>query len=161
MSTQIEAFEPELFDFVLEVEPILEVIVGKTMEQARMELIEEDEALALKLHKAQFEKKRNAELMVTQRMETAYIRRKEERERRQLQHNLYKEQMKLSQMKFISRQLSKVSLRGVKQRILSDLENLGFLRDDKMVILRQHSLPWFIKKILNTTTQQSKYAWVI
>lgn len=44
-----------------------------------MELIEESEAEALRQQKAAFEKRRNAELMVTQRMEAAYMRRKEER----------------------------------------------------------------------------------
>lgn len=44
-----------------------------------MELIEESEREELRIQKAAFEKKRNAELMVTQRMEAAYVRRKEER----------------------------------------------------------------------------------
>ena len=44
-----------------------------------MELIEELERDELRIQKAAFEKKRNAELMVTQRMEAAYVRRKEER----------------------------------------------------------------------------------
>ena len=58
---------------------MLQVLVGKSIEQARMELYEESEAIELKQHKARFEKKRNAELMTTQRMEAAYIRRKDER----------------------------------------------------------------------------------
>lgn len=51
VATQIEHFEPELFDFILEVEPVLQVIVGKTIEQARMELIEEEENETLRQHK--------------------------------------------------------------------------------------------------------------
>ena len=47
VATQIGSFEPELFDYILEVEAVLQVIVGKTMQEARMELIEEDEFLAL------------------------------------------------------------------------------------------------------------------
>ena len=79
VGTQVDECDPELFDYELEVEPILQVIVGKTLEQARMELIEDDEREAYKHHKVVFEKKRNAELMVTQRMEIAYNRRKEEK----------------------------------------------------------------------------------
>ena len=45
-STQIEY--DELFDFELEVDPILDVIVGKTLEQARMEVLEEDEIKTLR-----------------------------------------------------------------------------------------------------------------
>jgi hypothetical protein len=77
VATQIVA--EELFDYTLEVEPLLQVIVGRTTEQARIELIEEDEKEALRVHKTHYEKKRNAELMVTQRMEAAFIRRKEEK----------------------------------------------------------------------------------
>ena len=51
VATQIDSYEPELFDFLLEVEPVLQVIVGRITEQARIELIEEDERDALKLHK--------------------------------------------------------------------------------------------------------------
>ena len=79
VATQIEAYEPDLFDQILEVEPVLQVLVGKSVEQARMELIEELERQELLIQKAAFEKKRNAELMVTQRVEAAYVRRKEER----------------------------------------------------------------------------------
>ena len=49
MATQIEDYE--LFDFVLEVEPILQVLVGKTLEQAQTELREEDERIEEKRHR--------------------------------------------------------------------------------------------------------------
>jgi len=35
--------DPELFDYELEVEPILQVLVGKSLEQARIEVIEQYE----------------------------------------------------------------------------------------------------------------------
>merc|ERR1719155_383899 len=41
IETQIE--EGELFDFDREVEPVLEVLVGKTLEQSMMEVLEEEE----------------------------------------------------------------------------------------------------------------------
>ncbi|KAI8906754.1 radial spoke protein 3-domain-containing protein [Gorgonomyces haynaldii] len=49
-ATQI--YEGELFDFDLEVGPILEVLIGKTLEQALMEVLEEDELETLKQHQA-------------------------------------------------------------------------------------------------------------
>jgi radial spoke head protein 3 len=48
VSTQIES--GELFDFDLEVQPILDVIVGKTLEQALMEVCEEEELAAIRAH---------------------------------------------------------------------------------------------------------------
>lgn len=76
VSTQIEL--GELFNFDVEVEPLLEVLVGKTMEQALQEVCEEEELAALAAHQAHFEALRNAELAAAQRMETAERRRAEE-----------------------------------------------------------------------------------
>lgn len=38
----------QLFDFDIEVKPILEVLVGKTVEQALMEVMEEEELASLR-----------------------------------------------------------------------------------------------------------------
>ncbi len=51
--TQIE--NGDLFDFDLEVEPILEVLVGKVLEQGLMEVLEEEELAAMAAHQAHFE----------------------------------------------------------------------------------------------------------
>lgn len=48
VSTQI--YEGDLFDFDVEVKPILEVLVGKTLEQALMEVQEEEELETLRQH---------------------------------------------------------------------------------------------------------------
>lgn len=47
-------WDPELFDFNNEVEPILQVLVGKSIEHARIEVIEEYEAQVLAKHKRRF-----------------------------------------------------------------------------------------------------------
>jgi len=48
--TQIFDEDPELFDFDNEIEPMLNVLCSKTLEQARMEVLEEEE---LKIMKSQ------------------------------------------------------------------------------------------------------------
>lgn len=75
--TQIE--EGELFDFDYEVEPMLEVIVGKTLEQAMMEVLEEEELASLRAHQEEYEFLRQAELAEAQRMEEAERRKYEEK----------------------------------------------------------------------------------
>jgi hypothetical protein len=45
----------ELFDFDTEVEPLLEVLVGKVLEQALLEVLEEEELSAMRAHQAHFE----------------------------------------------------------------------------------------------------------
>lgn len=52
-TTQIEG--GDLFDFDFEVEPILEVLVGKVLEQGLMEVLEEEELAAMRAHQEHFE----------------------------------------------------------------------------------------------------------
>ena len=49
---QLNNVDPDLFDFNLEVAPILQVLVGKSLEQARIEVIEEFESAKLAKHKS-------------------------------------------------------------------------------------------------------------
>jgi hypothetical protein len=49
-----ENIYPQLFDFDIEVKPILEVLVGKTIEQALMEVMEEEELANLRAQQVSF-----------------------------------------------------------------------------------------------------------
>ena len=69
----------ELFDFDAEVVPILEVLVGKTLETAFYEVLEEEEIEALRRRQAEFEKMRNAELAEVQRLEAEAKRKDDEK----------------------------------------------------------------------------------
>lgn len=75
----------QLFDFDIEVKPILEVLVGKTIEQALLEVMEEEELANLRAQQRRFEELRNAELVETQRLEEQERRHREEKERRMKQ----------------------------------------------------------------------------
>ena len=52
--TQIWEGDQDLFDYEEEVEPILQVLVGKSIEHARIEIIEEHEAESLAKHREKF-----------------------------------------------------------------------------------------------------------
>ena len=65
--------------------PILEVLVGKTIEQALLEVMEEEELANLRVQQRRFEELRNAELVETQRLEEQERRHREEKERRMKQ----------------------------------------------------------------------------
>ena len=62
------------------------------MEQSRIELVEDFERAEESRHRSEFEKKRNAELMVTQRKEALHLRKQAEKQRRDLQHKIEKDQ---------------------------------------------------------------------
>ncbi|KAE9309968.1 hypothetical protein PF008_g20567 [Phytophthora fragariae] len=80
VATQIEG--GDLFDFDLEVEPILEVLVGKTLELGMLELLEESELREIRQRQELFEQARNAELAEVQRLEAEAKRRFAEKQRR-------------------------------------------------------------------------------
>jgi hypothetical protein len=51
MNVATQIYEGDLFVFDFEVQPILEVIVGKTLEQALTEVKKEDELAAIRAHR--------------------------------------------------------------------------------------------------------------
>lgn len=69
----------QLFDFDIEVKPILEVLVGKTVEQSLLEVMEEEELYNLRSQQRAFEELRNAELVEQQRLEEQERRHREEK----------------------------------------------------------------------------------
>ena len=72
----------ELLDFDAEVEPLLQVIIGKTLEQSKIEVIEEYEQYLLGQHRAEYKRLRESELILTQKQEAKYLRTMEESDRR-------------------------------------------------------------------------------
>lgn len=73
------SFTFQLFDFDIEVKPILEVLVGKTVEQSLLEVMEEEELANLRAQQRAFEELRNAEFVEQQRLEEQERRHREEK----------------------------------------------------------------------------------
>lgn len=68
-----------MFNFDIEVKPILEVLVGKTVEQSLLEVMEEEELANLRSQQRAFEELRNAEFVEQQRLEEQERRHREEK----------------------------------------------------------------------------------
>ena len=75
----MHCFVFQLFDFDIEVKPILEVLVGKTVEQGLLEVMEEEELANLRAQQRAFEELRNAEFVEQQRLEEQERRHREEK----------------------------------------------------------------------------------
>lgn len=88
--------EWELFDFEKEVEPMLNVLCMRSLEQARMEVLVEEEVKIIKWQAKEYEEVRNAELIEAQRFEAAELRVKQEIERRGIQQKARKSERKLA-----------------------------------------------------------------
>jgi hypothetical protein len=56
--------------------------VGKTLEQSRMEVLEEEELNEMRRHQREFEQKRDTELIEVQRLEEEERRKKDEADKR-------------------------------------------------------------------------------
>uniref|UniRef100_A0A8C6QHK9 Radial spoke head 3 n=1 Tax=Nannospalax galili TaxID=1026970 RepID=A0A8C6QHK9_NANGA len=148
VSTQI--LEGELFDFDLEVKPMLEVLLGKTIEQALLEVMEEEELANLRARQYVYEEIRNAELAEVQRLEEQERRHQEEKERRkQQQGEIVRKHHETSQ---------KISARAFAQRYLADLipavfdslRESGYFYDPIERDIEIGFLPWLMNEVEKT-----------
>jgi hypothetical protein len=151
-STQIE--EGDLFDYDTEVEPILEVIVGKSLEHARMEVLEEYEIELMKKHKRTFTQKRDAELIEVQRLQAEFNRRKQEDDRRKLQARTQRELKRIAHEKFVCRLTSKRLLSNIRLEVSSKLEDFGVFKDMAETGLHDQYLPWLFDTVQATLVKE-------
>ncbi|KAI9100520.1 radial spoke 3 protein [Phlyctochytrium arcticum] len=150
MDVATQVYEGELFDFDYEVQPILEVLVGKTIEQALMEVHEEEELELLRRHQITFEERRNAELAEVQRLEDAERRRTEEKERRLAEQiKILKEKQDTAE-KIAARAFAQSYLQNLVPSVFQSLQASGYFYDSVEREIDSQFLPW-----LTTETQKN------
>jgi len=145
-----EILSGDLFDFDLEVEPILEVLVGKTLDYSLMDVLEEEEIKVLDRHKKEYEQKRNTMLAEVQRIEAAEVRRNEEKERRHAQAKARQLREKRIAEKIKARSISRKFLSGIENDVFAHLEDSGFFNDPIRLQVVEDFLPW----VLNSATER-------
>eukprot|EP00898_Chlorokybus_atmophyticus_P003138 jgi/Chlat1/3825/Chrsp26S03970 len=132
--------EGDLFNFDREVEPLLEVLVGKALEQGLMEVMEEEELANLRAHQEHFEQVRNAELVAAQRLEAAERRRIEEKERRIAQEKARVAKEKEVREKVAAQSFARSYLSGMMTSVFKNLYSAGFFYDP----VKEHFMPWLV-----------------
>mmetsp|Transcript_20822 Transcript_20822/g.29935 ORF Transcript_20822/g.29935 Transcript_20822/m.29935 type:complete len:373 (+) Transcript_20822:84-1202(+) len=125
--TQIEP--GDLFDFDLEVEPILEVLVGKTIHVSMLELMQEEELENIRREQEEFEAVRNIELAEVQRLEAEARRKTQEKDRRIAQEKQRVQDRIELEEKIAARAFSSQYLSTMHDGIMSDLMDDGFFYD--------------------------------
>jgi hypothetical protein len=138
----------ELFDFDREVEPVLEVLVGKTLEHGMMEVLEEEELASIRRRQSLFEQTRHAELLDVQRMEAAEKRREDEKMRRFAQEKARAEEEYAAFKKAHSRATARNYLSGLGRKCLNLLEAEGLFADKVQVAVETDFLPWLINSVV-------------
>ncbi|XP_061482086.1 radial spoke head protein 3 homolog [Rhineura floridana] len=126
-ATQVE--EGELFDFELEVRPIVEVLVGKTIEQGLLEVMEEEELTNLQAHQYAYQELYNAEIAEMQRLEEREKRHQEEKERRKTQQVTTNIKNSAVAEKVAARAFALQYLSNLLPSVFNNLRNKGFFYD--------------------------------
>ena len=119
----------QLFDFDIEVKPILEVLVGKTVEQSLLEVMEEEELANLRSQQRSFEELRNAELVEQQRLEEQERRHKEEKERRMKQQKEILRKERETSEKIAARAFAQSYLADLVPSVFGTLADNGYFYD--------------------------------
>jgi hypothetical protein len=104
----------ELFRFDKDVEPILAVLCGKTLEVARMEVLEEEELRVMRQQQAHFGELSKTEATDAQRMEQMEQRKLQEFERRKALERERKKNKIAAHRKICSRGIAKGYISGLR-----------------------------------------------
>jgi radial spoke head protein 3 len=119
----------DLFDFDLEVEPILEVLIGKTLHVAMLETLQEEELEAIRIQQEEYEAIRNVELQEVQRLQAELRRKQDEKERRIAQEKKRVEERKQLEEKIAARSFAQQYLGQLHISVFEMLEAEGAFYD--------------------------------
>jgi hypothetical protein len=158
--TQVE--KGDLFDFDLEVEPILEVLVGRTLHVSMLEIQQEDELEAICAQQEEFEMIRNVELAEVQRLEAELKRKAQEKERRITQEKKRLEDGKNLEESVAARQASSAFLNDLHVSVFDALEQQGEFYDPvkkEIGELVSTSLTSSVLSLANIYEVASQLAW--
>ncbi|CAD8199321.1 unnamed protein product [Paramecium pentaurelia] len=139
----------ELFNFEYEAEPILQVLVRKTLDLSRMEVLQEEELREMKEKQEHYQKLKQMEMAEQDRLEKK-------------EQQLYNENIKLKQQfhnqkqrdiktheKLVSRASAKKYLQKCVNLALQQLELSGYFRDPVEIQLVSEYLPWIYQDVTN------------
>ena len=133
----------ELFLFEDEVEPILSVLCGKTLEIARMEVLQEEELTEMTRQQESFTTMRKTEENEIKKMEDAEKKREDAYQSKKALERSKREAKKIAHKKVVSRVIGKHFARDLKTNSLTFLRDIGMFRDNfKQEILEKDVMPW-------------------
>jgi len=145
VDTQI--YEGDLFDFDVEVKPILEVLVGKTIEQSLLEVMEEEELAHLRAQQRAFEELRNAELVEQQRLEEQERRHREEKGRRMKQQSDILKKERETAEKIAARAFAQSYLSDLVPSVFGTLSDSGYFYDPVERDVELGFMPWVMDRV--------------
>ncbi|PAA47047.1 hypothetical protein BOX15_Mlig020095g3 [Macrostomum lignano] len=151
---ETQILDNELFNFDIEVKPILEVLVGKTIEQSLLEVCGEEELANLRAQQRAFEELRNAELVEQQRLEEQDRRHREEKARRVQQQREVQEKERETANKIAARAFAQSYLADLVPSVFGTLAEHGYFYDPVERDVESGFLPWLVDAV-NTDIDSS------
>jgi len=137
----------ELFLFDDEVEPILQVLCGKTLEVSRMEVLEEEELREMREQQEHYNRMLLAENTDIKRMEDTEMKRLQDFEKLKSNMREKRKNKQLAHRKVVSRCISKNYVSGIRERVFKNLTDIGFYTDNfKVDVLDNDVVPWLYDK---------------
>lgn len=147
MSTQI--YPGDLFDFDLEVQPILEVLVGKTTEQALAEVAQEEELATLREQQRRFIELRDTERAERERLAAQDKRLHLEKERRVAEARV----AQVAAIEARERAAAAVLVQGyvaeLLPSVLAGLREQGYLMERIQRGVDDEFMPWLVQEVSN------------
>lgn len=153
MDVATQILDGDLFDFDVEVKPILEVLVGKTVEQSLLEVMEEEELSNLRSQQRAFEELRNAELVEQQRLEEQERRHREEKERRMKQQREILRKERETADKIAARAFAQSYLADLVPSVFGTLSDNGYFFDPVERDVEQGFMPWLMDRVEEQLTK--------
>eukprot|EP00824_Muranothrix_gubernata_P022934 TRINITY_DN5834_c1_g2_i2.p2 TRINITY_DN5834_c1_g2~~TRINITY_DN5834_c1_g2_i2.p2 ORF type:complete len:394 (-),score=93.41 TRINITY_DN5834_c1_g2_i2:107-1288(-) len=136
--------EGDLFDFDHEVEPLLEQLVGKVLEQAVQELVQEEELAALRRAREEYRRIRQAEQRDVERMERDEQEKQKEKQRRIAHEKVRVEREKELHEKQAAASLARTVAASVTTSVMSGLARAGFFNDPVQKEVETDFCPWLL-----------------
>nr|CAD7589378.1 unnamed protein product [Timema genevievae] len=137
----------DLFDFDTEVLPILEVLTSKTLEQAVLEVLEEEEMASLRTAQERFRASHAEDATEIQRLEEREVRLGAEKEARMKQHSRGLSALRDTQDRIAAATLSRGYLRDLLPSVLEGLQRAGYLVDEIRADVEEGFLPWLENQV--------------
>ncbi|KAG8308119.1 Radial spoke head protein 3 [Homalodisca vitripennis] len=144
---ETQIYPGELFHFDTEVQPILEVLVGKTVEQALVEVMEEDELAAIREQQRRYKEIRAAEKAEEQRLEEQERRRREEAAKRVEELELTNRIRLETEDRVSAAVLTQGYLTDLLPSVLEGLKEAGYFIDDIREDVEENFMSWLMGEV--------------
>lgn len=137
----------DLFDYELASATVLEVLIGKALDQGVAEVMEEEELKNLESRKRMFEEKRDFMITDSQKLEQANLRRYEEKENRLQQERARKSQQLAVAHKIAAKASAREYLAGLQEKVFRKLEKGGHFFDPTVHDVAGTFFPWLVVRV--------------